>query len=91
MSTHFSDRFVTAVWAGLSLLTMATYMIGETGLAGRGTMLTLLAIAFVKGQMVANVFMGLRYAGWFWRGIVMAYFLVVGGMITIAYLIAPRT
>lgn len=90
MNTPYSDRFVTAIWAGLSLLTMITYQIGETGLAGRGVMLTLLAIAFVKGQMVANVFMGLRHAGWLWRGIVLAYFLVVGGMIAIAYLIAPR-
>ncbi len=85
-----SDRFSTLIWAVLSLLTLATFTIGEAGLAGRGVMLTLLAIAFVKGQMVANYFMGLRHAGWLWRGIILAYFLVVGGMIAIAYLMGLR-
>ena len=50
-------------------------------------MLTLLAIALVKGQMVAHYFMGLRRTRLLWRGIVLGYFLVVGGLIAIAYLI----
>lgn len=81
------DRFSTKVWLILSLLTLVTFVIGENGLAGRGIMLTLLTIAFIKGQLVANYFMGLRHAGWLWRGIILGYFLVVGGMIAIAYLI----
>lgn len=85
-----TDKFSTLIWAILCLFTMVTFAIGETGLAGRGVMLMLLAISFVKGQMVANYFMGLRYAGWLWRGIILAYFLVVGGMIAIAYLIGLR-
>lgn len=81
------DRFSTKVWLILSLLTLVTFVIGENGLAGCGIMLTLLTIAFIKGQLVANYFMGLRHAGWLWRGIILGYFLVVGGMIAIAYLI----
>lgn len=81
-----SDRFSTSVWLALSALTVATFGIGEAGMAGQGVMLTLLAIAFFKGQMVANYFMGLRHAGWLWRGIILGYFLVVGGLIAIAYL-----
>ncbi len=83
----FSNRFYTGVWAILSVLTLATFLIGETGFAGRGVMLLLILISFVKGQLVANYFMGLRHAGWLWRGIILGYFLVVGGMIAIAYLI----
>jgi cytochrome c oxidase subunit IV len=86
-----SNRFSTQIWAILVALTVVTFGIGEAGLAGRGVMLTLLAISFVKGQMVANYFMGLRHAGWLWRGIILGYFLVVGGMIAIAYLIGLRT
>jgi len=51
---------------------------------------TLLLIAFLKGQLVANYFMGLRHAGWLWRGIVLIYFVLVGGLILIAYLTAAR-
>ena len=82
-----ATRFSTIIWISLCALTITTFSIGETGMAGKGVMLTLLTIAFIKGQIVANYFMDLRHAGWFWRGIVLAYFLVVGVMIAIAYLI----
>jgi cytochrome c oxidase subunit IV len=85
-----SNRFSTLIWLILTVLTIATFSIGEAGLAGKGIMLSLLAIAFIKGQMVANYFMGLRHAGWFWRGIILGYFLIVGGMIAIAYLIGLK-
>lgn len=78
------------IWLLLVGLTLATLGIGEAGLAGKGVMLALLAIALIKGQMVANYFMGLRYAGWLWRGIILAYFLLVGGMIAIAYLVGLK-
>ncbi|HQR51435.1 MAG TPA: cytochrome C oxidase subunit IV family protein [Methylophilaceae bacterium] len=88
---HFqSRRFSTMIWLLLVGLTLATLGIGEAGLAGKGVMLALLAIALIKGQMVANYFMGLRYAGWLWRGIILAYFLLVGGMIAIAYLVGLK-
>jgi hypothetical protein len=48
-------------------------------------MLGLLFIALVKGQLVAHYFMGLRHTSWLWRGIILGYFLVVGGLIAIAY------
>ncbi len=82
-----SNRFTTFVWLALVAMTVITFCIGEAGLAGAGVMLTLLAIALVKGQMVAHYFMGLRRTRLLWRGIVLGYFLVVGGLIAIAYLI----
>jgi len=91
MSGLPSDRFYTGVWAVLSGLTLVTFSVGETDLSGRGVMLLLITISFAKGQLVANYFMGLRHAGWLWRGIILAYFLVVGGMIVIAYLIGLRS
>jgi hypothetical protein len=91
MSMHFqSDGFFTNVWLLLAGLTLATLLIGEAGLAGRGVMLALLAIALVKGQLVATYFMGLRHAGWVWRSVILGYFLVVGGMVAVAYLIGLK-
>lgn len=85
-----TNRFSFLIWMLLAGLTVTTLMVGETGLAGRWVMLSLLTIAMIKGQLVANYFMGLRHAGWLWRGIILGYFLVVGSMVAIAYLIGLK-
>lgn len=83
-----SDRYTTAIWLALVALTLVTFNIGEAGLAGSGVMLTLLLIALVKGQMVAHYFMGLRQTSIWWRALVFGFFVVVGGLIALAYLLA---
>lgn len=85
-----SNLFSTIVWLVLVLLTIATYCIGETGMAGKSVMLTLLIITMIKSQMVANYFMGLRHTRLLWRGIMFSYFTIVGGLIAFAYLIASK-
>jgi predicted membrane protein len=87
MMRYLTNHFSTLVWAILSALTLLTLAIGEAGMAGPMVMLALLVIALIKGQMVANYFMGLRHTSWLWRGIILGYFLIVGGMISIAYLV----
>ena len=82
-----SNFFSTFIWLILVALTVATFSIGETGLSGKGTMLTLLAIAMIKSQMVANYFMALRQTKLLWRIIMFGYFAIVGGLIAIAYLV----
>lgn len=85
-----NDKFLTGIWLTLCALTLVTYVIGEIGLAGKSAIMALMLISLVKGQMVANWFMGLRDAGWLWRGIILGYFIVVGGLILIAYLTGSR-
>lgn len=87
MSGHpHSNRFFTIIWLVLVALTLVTFSIGEAGMTGKLAMLGLLCIALVKGQLVANYFMGLRDAAWGWRAIILGYFLLVGGLIAVAYL-----
>lgn len=87
MSEHqHSNAFFTTVWLVLVALTLVTFSIGETGTTGKLAMLGLLFIALVKGQLVANYFMGLRDVAWGWRAIILGYFLLVGGLIAVAYL-----
>lgn len=81
-----SNAFSTIIWVALVALTLTTYRMGEAGLAGKGVMLALLLIAMIKGQMVANYFMGLRHAHIVWRALVFFYFVLVGGLIAVAYL-----
>ena len=85
---HPSDRYTSAIWLALVTLTLLTFNIGEAGLAGPGIMLALLLIALVKGQLVAHYFMGLHQANIWWRLLVLAFFVIVGGLIALAYLIA---
>jgi len=85
-----TDTFSTFIWLALVGLTITTWRIGETGLVGKGAMLALLLIAFIKGQMVANYFMGLRHAHFGWRALVLGYFVLVGGLIAAAYLMGGQ-
>jgi len=80
------NRFATLIWLALVILTVMTFCIGEEVSAGKTVMLSVLLISLIKGQLIANYFMGLRHVSWLWRGIILGYFVVVGSMIAIAYL-----
>lgn len=90
-NTHsLSNRVLTIIWLMLVALTIATFSIGEAALSGKHVMLTLLAIALIKSQIVANYFMDLRNSKLIWRGIMLGYFVIVGGLIGFAYLIGLK-
>ena len=81
------NRFATLIWLVLVILTIATFCIGERIAAGGAVMMSVLVISLIKGQLIANYFMGLRHVRWLWRGIILGYFVIVGGMVAVAYLI----
>ncbi len=83
---HTSNRFATWVWLALVILTLLTFAIGEEVTAGKAVMMSVLLISLIKGQLIANYFMGLRHVSWLWRGIILAYFVIVGSMVAVAYL-----
>lgn len=74
------------IWITLLTLTLLTYFIGESDLVGALPMLAMLMISLIKGQLVANFFMGLRSVSWGWRLIMPSYFLLVGSFVALAYL-----
>jgi cytochrome c oxidase subunit IV len=89
MDTTHKPDFVLActyVWLALIVLTGTTYFIGEAGMSGIAVMLTVIATAAVKVQMVTSYFMGLRRTRWLWRGILLGWLVLVTGLITVAYL-----
>ena len=85
-----SNLLLTVVWLVLAVLTIMTFSLGEAGMAGKGVMLTLLAITMIKSQLVANYFMGLRRTKFLWRVIMFGYFAIVGGLIAVAYLMSLK-
>ena len=85
-----SNPFFTVIWLTLVALTIITFSLGEAGMSGKGVMLTLLAITMIKSQLVANYFMGLRKTRLLWRAIMFGYFVIVGGLIAMAYLMGLK-
>ena len=85
-----SKLFPTTIWLVLVALTIVTFSLGEAGMSGKGVMLTLLAITMIKSQLVANYFMALRKTKFLWRAIMFGYFIIVGGLIAMAYLMGLK-
>jgi hypothetical protein len=80
----------TRIWLGLLALTSVTYGIGEMGLGGAQIVMLVLIITFIKGEMVAGFFMGLRKTSLLWRAIMASWLLIVGGGIAVAYLMGLK-
>jgi predicted membrane protein len=81
-----SKLFSTVIWLVLVVLTITTFSLGEAGVSGKGVMLTLLVITMIKSQLVANYFIGLHKTRFLWRAIMLGYFVIVGSLIALAYL-----
>ncbi|MDI1310184.1 MAG: cytochrome C oxidase subunit IV family protein [Methylotenera sp.] len=82
--------FPTVIWLTLVALTIITFSLGESAMSGKGVMLTLLAITMIKSQLVANYFMALRKTKFLWRAIMFGYFIIVGSLIAMAYLMGLK-
>ena len=73
------------VWLALVSLTGATWMVGETGMGGPLVVAALLVSISIKGQLVADAFMGLKNVSSLWRWVVSGWLLTVAGLIGLAY------
>ncbi len=73
------------VWLALVVLTLVTYAAGRAGLGGRLVISGLLLSVLIKGQMIADVFMGLKGVRSPWRWMVTGWLLVVVTLIGVAF------
>jgi cytochrome c oxidase subunit 4 len=82
-------RPCTVVWLVLMALTMSTLAIGKFELIdmmGGGPLVAfLLVTTFIKGAMISDFFMGLKFVRWHWRIIPLIYLVIVCALIWIAY------
>ena len=81
-------RPCTKVWLVLMVLTLVTLAIGQRGLTGMPVVGFLMVMTFIKGQMVADYFMGLKRVAWRWRIIILLYMIIVCSLISTAYYIS---
>ena len=74
-------------WIALVALTLASAVLGRLAQDALLPALGLL-LAGVKGQLVVDVFMGLRRAPRFWRGLLSGYLALLVAALTALYLLA---
>ena len=69
-------------------LTLFTWGVARAGYSGLGATLLVLGVALLKGQMIGDWFMSLRGLRGFWRWVIVLWLLLVGGLITAAFMIS---
>lgn len=82
-------RPCTVVWLVLMALTLSTLAIGKFELidmmGGEPLVAFLLVTTFIKGAMITDFFMGLKFVRWRWRMILLIYLVIVCALIWVAY------
>jgi len=69
--------WLDGIWVLLLAGTALTWWLGESGHAGGGAVLAILAITFVKGCLVILEFMALRGVKLWWQALVIGWLLLV--------------
>jgi len=78
----------TLVWLALLALTGLTYIVAKLHVSGPALVFGVLAIALVKGRLVAWHYMGLARVQEAWRAVLGGWLVAVGGLIAAAFLTA---
>lgn len=83
-------RPCTRIWLLLMALSYVTYLVGVSGLEGLWAALPVLGFAVIKGQLIGDYYMGLRWVSGFWRWVIALWLIVPGALITVAFVLAAR-
>ncbi len=82
-------RLCTVAWLVLMVLTLITLAIGKFNLIdliGGGPIVAFILVTiFIKGAMISELFMGLKFVRWRWRMILLIYLGTVCLLIGTAY------
>ncbi|WP_456446055.1 cytochrome C oxidase subunit IV family protein [Thiolapillus sp.] len=81
-------RPCTLIYFLLLGLTVTTWFIGTQGLSGLQISLLVLGFALIKGQLIGDYFMGLKQVSGFWRWPVTLWLILVGSLVTYAFMIS---
>lgn len=85
---HVSGRPALIVYLILCVLTLFTWGVAAAGLSGLGVTLLVLGVALLKGQMIGDWFMALRGIRGSWRWVVTVWLVLIGGLVTSAFVMA---
>lgn len=77
------------IYVLLVVLTGITWAIGRAGIEGLMPSLLVLGFALIKGHLIGDYFMGLLRVRGIWRWVVMIWLLLLGGLLTTAFVLTP--
>ena len=83
-------RPCTRIWLLLMGLSLVTFLVGWMQLQGLPAALTVLGFALLKGLLIGDYYMGLRWVDGPWRWVIVLWLLVPGALITLAFTMAAR-
>lgn len=69
-------RFLTLIWVGLMILTVATVAVSKVDL-GYMNVIVALGVASIKASLVIFFFMHLKYENWIIKGMVLTAFIIL--------------
>ncbi|MFZ6747777.1 cytochrome C oxidase subunit IV family protein [Undibacterium sp. Ren11W] len=78
-------KTATYQWLSLLLLTVISFSLAESGYSGGKVLLPVLLATLIKGSLIIDRFMALRYVAGPWRLIVLAWLSTVLGVIWFSF------
>jgi cytochrome c oxidase subunit IV len=75
----------TLIWFILMALTLVAFGVGKLELTGNTVVALIMASTFIKAQLVADYFMGLKFARPVWRIIMTSWIVIVCAGIGLAW------
>ena len=88
--TKLLNNHADRVWLLMLAATLATWALGEGGVAGTAAVLLMLGLACLKGVLVILDFMELRHAPLLWRILLLGWLAIVTVLIVLCYWIGTR-
>jgi cytochrome c oxidase subunit IV len=88
ISRRYPLRPCTMVYILLVSLTLITWQLCRMGASGLDFALLVLVFALIKGALIGDYFMALRGIGSLWRWTIMIWLLIIGLLITLAFVTA---
>ena len=83
-------RPCTRIWLLLMGLSYFTYLVGVSAIEGLWAALLVLGFAILKGQLIGDFYMGLRWVRGPWRWVIVLWLVVPGALVTTAFVLAAR-
>jgi len=85
MNIKNTTTIATIVYLTLVILTFVTYWLGESGAKGLSISLGVFALALIKGTMISEHFMQLKFVSGFWRFPVLIWLVILAIVIFTAF------
>lgn len=87
MRNYLGLRPCTSIYLLLMGLTFFTWYASVSGLSGLTVVFLILSLSLLKGHLIGDYYMGLKYVSSIWRWIIVAWLVLPGSLIAMAFYI----